>query len=421
MLAGVAGITAGALLTRGVSAGPLNPPTGPIESTGKTLTEVEPRIAINDDNTPGDSSGRYAITQPGSYYLTSDVMGASGRSGIVIRASNVTIDLNGYSLIGVPGAGTGIITASGAPRNNYTIRNGSVIGWPSGGINILFGFGNSIGSLLENLNVISNGGIGIRGNACSIVRGCVVTGNGGTGIIVGADSSVSRCSVRNNTGSGILVSDNSLIRDCVATNNPGSGGNGISGGFNCVISNCAARQCGSPGNAGISALTGTIQDCTATENIGNGLTVVLGTIRSCFARSNGGSGIIIGEGASAIGCSVRQNAAHGILAQDGALLLENCCEGNGTGASGTAGAGIRMLGARGRIEGNNVSSNGRGILVEGTNNYIARNTCSNNTLNWSVAANNACLVVAATLAGAISGNAGGSSPGATNPHANFTL
>ena len=30
-------------------------------------------------------------------------------------------------------------------------------------------------------------------------------------------------------------------------------------------------------------------------------------------------------------------------------------------------------------------------------------------------------MVAATLAGAISGNAGGSSPGATNPHANFTL
>ncbi len=28
-------------------AGPLNPPSGPIASTGNTLTEVEPRIAIN--------------------------------------------------------------------------------------------------------------------------------------------------------------------------------------------------------------------------------------------------------------------------------------------------------------------------------------------------------------------------------------
>ena len=64
---------------------------------------------------------------------------------------------------------------------------------------------------------------------------------------------------------------------------------------------------------------------------------------------------------------------------------------------------------------------GRGILINGANNYIARNTCSNNTLNWSVVANNACLVVAATLAGAISGNNGGLSPGATNPHANFTV
>ena len=35
-------------------AGPLDPPVGPITPTFKTLTEVEPRIAINATNTPGD-------------------------------------------------------------------------------------------------------------------------------------------------------------------------------------------------------------------------------------------------------------------------------------------------------------------------------------------------------------------------------
>ncbi|MCH8150310.1 MAG: hypothetical protein IH987_20420, partial [Planctomycetes bacterium] len=39
-----------------VSAGNLNPPSGPVTPTMKTLTEVEPRIAINATNTPGDAS-----------------------------------------------------------------------------------------------------------------------------------------------------------------------------------------------------------------------------------------------------------------------------------------------------------------------------------------------------------------------------
>ena len=47
-------------------AGPLDPPAGPVASTYKTLTEVEPRIAINATNTPGDADSIYKVTQPGS-------------------------------------------------------------------------------------------------------------------------------------------------------------------------------------------------------------------------------------------------------------------------------------------------------------------------------------------------------------------
>jgi hypothetical protein len=36
----------------------------------KTLDEVEPRIPIGPDTTPGDSDSTYKITEPGSYYLT---------------------------------------------------------------------------------------------------------------------------------------------------------------------------------------------------------------------------------------------------------------------------------------------------------------------------------------------------------------
>ncbi|MBU6412576.1 MAG: hypothetical protein KGS45_03815 [Planctomycetes bacterium] len=70
------------LLASLLHAGPLNPPPGPITSTHKTLTEIEPRIAINATNTPGDFDSLYKITQPGSYYLTANIDGVANKSGI---------------------------------------------------------------------------------------------------------------------------------------------------------------------------------------------------------------------------------------------------------------------------------------------------------------------------------------------------
>src|SRR5262245_55623085 len=87
-----------------MTAGDLNPPAWPIAPTHKTLTEVEPRIAINATNTPGDADSFYRIAAPGSYYLTGDTTVTGSRSGIEIAASEVTIDLRGYTLRG-SGAG----------------------------------------------------------------------------------------------------------------------------------------------------------------------------------------------------------------------------------------------------------------------------------------------------------------------------
>ena len=86
-------------------AGPLDPPAGPVTSTYKTLTEVEPRIAISATNTPGDADSVFKITQPGSYYLTGNITGVVGKHGIEIAVSGVTLDLGGFDLVGVPGMG----------------------------------------------------------------------------------------------------------------------------------------------------------------------------------------------------------------------------------------------------------------------------------------------------------------------------
>src|SRR5262249_9961969 len=64
--------------------GPPDPPVGPIASTGKTLAQVEPRTPISAATTPGNGGTIYRITQPGSYYLTDNVTGVSGKVGITI-------------------------------------------------------------------------------------------------------------------------------------------------------------------------------------------------------------------------------------------------------------------------------------------------------------------------------------------------
>ena len=67
-------VAAGLITAAGlVVAGPLTPPAGPVASTYKTLSEVEPRIAINAANTPGNAANLFIINQPGSYYLTGNI------------------------------------------------------------------------------------------------------------------------------------------------------------------------------------------------------------------------------------------------------------------------------------------------------------------------------------------------------------
>lgn len=76
-------------------AGDLDPPAGPIAPTMKTLQEVEPRIAINASNTPGDAEALYVISAPGAYSLAANVAGVAGKHGIKIDSEGVTLEGNG--------------------------------------------------------------------------------------------------------------------------------------------------------------------------------------------------------------------------------------------------------------------------------------------------------------------------------------
>ena len=76
-----------------------------------------------------------------------------------------------------------------------------------------------------------------------------------------------------------------------------------------------------------------------------------------------------------------------------------------------------------RIEANNCVRADRGIDIPGAGNIIIKNTCSGNTLNWSIAANNIFgPIIDRTAPGtaAVSGNAAANTLGSTDANANFS-
>lgn len=103
--------------------GPLTPPGAPAPAM-KTLDQIEPRKPI--DRLPA------TLSEPGAYVLTRNLSFGAG-TGVLVTASDVTIDLNGFVLTGDPaGGGHGVHVVSGLA--NVTIRDGVLRGWGGDGV-----------------------------------------------------------------------------------------------------------------------------------------------------------------------------------------------------------------------------------------------------------------------------------------------
>ena len=219
-------------------AGPLNPPAGAVASTYKTLSEVEPRIAINATTTPGTATATFRITAPGSYYLTSNLAGEAAKNGIEIASPGVTIDLNGFELQGVPGSLDGIATTA-VDLYAIAILNGAVRSWGGDGIDL--GTNLSGGARISGVRAASNIGAGIRAGRGSEVSHCTATSNSGEGIATGSGCTISSCTCVGNTGSGISTGVECIIIECAVRL---GGGDGIVASGGCQILNNASGSNG---------------------------------------------------------------------------------------------------------------------------------------------------------------------------------
>jgi hypothetical protein len=234
---------------------------------------------------PGCPTGGHfpiVICQSGSYRLSSNLtMPNANTDGIDITADNVTVDLNGFSILGPT-------VCSGSPLT--CIRNN---GTPSG---------NGISSSNANI-VVMNGqikGMGLNGISLagtkSRVQNIQATSNVNHGIFVGDSSVVSLCTVNSNGGTGIFANGSDVVT-----------GNLVS--FNVNGINSANQAALISGNSVLSSSSVGIQAVCPSLISGN--LVFLNANNSQFFDTSGNllaTGNLVALGSSVFGCVLVNNA-----------------------------------------------------------------------------------------------------------------
>ena len=175
-------------------------PSAPPGPAMLTLSQVEPRTPVDAIHTPGNGSVEFAITNAGSYFLTTNLFGVSSKGGIGIYTNNVTLDLNGYSLQGASAGTAGVTVFSGT--TNVIVRNGIISGWTGLGVNCL-----AYDGILQDLSITGNGGSGVLlQNVCQ-VKNCTSSGNQDNGIQVNANGCLISGNVCNQNNQGDIGND----------------------------------------------------------------------------------------------------------------------------------------------------------------------------------------------------------------------
>ncbi len=332
------------------------------------------------------SASVFSITSPGLYVLTDDVSyTTAGGTAITIGSSDVTLDLNGKTIIN-SGAGVENGVALSTTLTNITIKNGTLRIFDGVGVNIAAG---SSDIVLEDvtvigLNITTGTAFNFAGTSGSALRasGIIMKNCNASSCLHGMDATatdgirmISSTFNRNGTR-GIFVTDCQAwdLDDCQSSFNS-SATEGI--GIIAVDSTCWSFS-----NSDFSYNT-------AGTGIGRGITFQLGslatagghTLKNCtFCRNSSTSSTAIGldlqsTNSSAIkNCGANGNfsstsAATGISITGSAVLIDTCItDGNFTSAGVGNARGVQLTGTGHRVMNsqliNNSSAGGDGIGLD---------------------------------------------------------
>lgn len=375
-LAASAALVSAAMLGAALIAGPLNPPSGPIASTYKTLTEVEPRIAVNATNTPGDATAAYIINAPGSYYLTSNLSTNLAATIRINAFGPVQLDLAGFQINALAANATAIVqNQSGA----LIVRNGGLVNFANG----FSGFAGVGAPPVTFENVSFTGCLSsVALSGPLVLRGCEIFNttsfNAVRGVSCGPGSVITGSTFQQPGNNDLVVGAQSLISGCTFQ---GGSSYTVIAGAGSTVENSTFTQ----GNTGLQATSAIVRDCTFS---GFAVTAIEATFACTIERNNittagGGSasGILAGGN-----CEVRDNrilgtgsAVAGIQAGNGRnTIARNTVQNFAANGSG----GIILNSAIGtnnsgnKIQDNELVGNWRNISVLAGYNLVVRNTMS---------------------------------------------
>lgn len=370
LLACVALLVAGAIVT----AGNLNPPAGPVTPTMKSLDEIEPRTAISATNTPGDAGALFRITQPGSYYLTGNLTGVTGKHCIEFGTDGITLDLNGFALIGVTGSLSGVYINS----DRATVRNGTIHNFKVG-----IDAYEAAGARFQNLTVTSSVNQNFRASVGAILENCF-SEYGTVGFDVFETATLTACVSRYASLYGFEVEDGCTLTNCTATNAQ----IGFYAHGPCVLTNCTSQTNSIDGfRADESSI---FTDCTAFDNDGAGFS---GIARCRFTHCNSRNnqyGFYLTEANAVIECTATANSSNGVRIGGNANSVErSTCHENGA-------SGINIAtGVANSIDSNLLTYNGTsGLFITTGDNISTRNRARGNANgNYTFGGNNEYAVI----------------------------
>jgi hypothetical protein len=284
----------------------------------KSLAQIEPREPI--------SSAPYTIGAPGSYYLTTN-LSTAGSNAITIASSDVTLDLNGFTISSTASSaangGSAILLGDGI--SDITIEHGHIqSGVTTNSSGVFSGPG-----FTDGINFAGNGPMNVRVADVS-VTGCL---NDGIYVIAYPDNSslVESCMVQLAGGIGIAAVN---VRNCVAlacyshaifcSTVADSEGQSIGSGAG-IYAQSTAQNCYGYSNSALAPplinpapgieVGGVAQNCYGYGNAGgNGLSA--GTALNCYGISSGdGDGLSASSLAS--NCSGTSSTGTGLYVEGG--------------------------------------------------------------------------------------------------------
>ena len=284
-----------------------------------TLSAVIAARAAAVDGVKLLSHAPVVITAPGTYRLKKNLTVDQNTTAITVQANDVTIDLNGFSILGPctiavnppcspTGTGSGIVATGSA--KNVTVLNGTVRGMGGNGISVN-------GGSVVGVSTLNNGGSGIFGVDNVIDSTSAL--NGADGMFVAG--AVSGSAAVGNVSDGIDCNFTGSVTNSLAELN---GQKGIN---DCLT--VSASTANSNGFYGIVAGVKTpltipatvVTGCTAWNNLSTG--IYASTVTDSTAANNHVAGI---DATAVSGCTAISNTTLQINATG--VSGRNTCNGS---------------------------------------------------------------------------------------------